>query len=178
MLWLGVLLWAGSGLAQEEAAVEDPKRSAEEQAQREEVKQVWEAYMEAYRRGDYEEAARGAERERELLAALVGEEHADYATSLNNLAMFYQSKGSYEQALPLHQQAVEIRRNALGEDHPHYATSLNNLAKQYTTMGSYEQALPLYQQAMEIRRTALGEDHPDYAQSLNSLAILYKDMGS
>ncbi len=58
MLWLSVLLWAWSGLAQEEAAVEEPERSAEEQAQWDEAEQVKAACMEAYKRGDYEQAAR------------------------------------------------------------------------------------------------------------------------
>ena len=40
MLWLGVILLAGSGLAQEAAAVEEPERSAEEQAQWDEVEQL------------------------------------------------------------------------------------------------------------------------------------------
>ena len=63
MLWLGVILLAGSGLAQEDGSAEVPERSAEEQAQREELERVRAAYEEAYWRGEYEEAARSCARQ-------------------------------------------------------------------------------------------------------------------
>ena len=59
---------------------------------------------------------------------ILGQDHPDYATSLNNLAMLYRAMGDHAAALPLFRQALEIRRTALGENHPDYAASLNNLA--------------------------------------------------
>ena len=82
----------------------------------------------------------------------MGEEHPDYATSLNNLAGLYKSMGEYAKAEPLYRQALEIRRRVLGEEHPDYATSLNNLAVLYESMGEYAKAEPLYRQALEIRK--------------------------
>ncbi|TRU32368.1 MAG: tetratricopeptide repeat protein [Microcystis aeruginosa Ma_MB_F_20061100_S20D] len=113
----------------------------------------------------------------EILGKSLGNDHPDYAGSLNNLAALYKSMGQYEQALPLHQQALEILGKSLGTDHPDYAGSLNNLAALYKSMGQYEQALPLHQQALAIRGKSLGTDHPDYAGSLNNLAALYKSIG-
>ncbi|WP_157199044.1 tetratricopeptide repeat protein, partial [Methanolacinia paynteri] len=52
-----------------------------------------------------------------------GEEHPDYATSLNNLAGVYNSMGNYSAAEPLLRQSMEIRRKTLGEEHPDYAQS-------------------------------------------------------
>ena len=94
---------------------------------------------------------------------MLGENHPDYAASLNNLAMLYQAMGDYAKAEPLFRQALEIRKKALGENHPDYATSLNNLAVLYQAMGDYAKAEPLYRQALEIQKQALGENHPDYA---------------
>ena len=108
---------------------------------------------------------------------MLGEQHPDFATSLNNLAVLYYATGRYEQAEPLYQQALEIRRQVLGEQHPDFASSLNNLAGLYDSTGRYEQAEPLYQQALEIRRQVLGEQHPDFANSLNNLAVLYDATG-
>ena len=51
----------------------------------------------------------------------LGENHPDYATSLNNLAVLYQARGDYAKAEPLHRQALEIRKRVLGENHPDYA---------------------------------------------------------
>ena len=110
----------------------------------------------------------------EIRKKALGEEHPDYATSLNNLAALYHAMGAYDRAEPLYRQALEIRKKALGEEHPDYATSLNNLAELYHAIGTYDRAEPLYRQALEIRKKALGEEHPDYATSLNNLAALYQ----
>ena len=74
---------------------------------------------------------------------------ADYADSLNNLAILYQEMGDYAAAEPLYRQAMEIHRAALGEGHPDYATSLNNLALLYRPMGDYAAAEPLFRQALD-----------------------------
>ena len=97
-------------------------------------------------------------RRMEICRTALGENHPDYAASLNNLAMLYQAMGDYAAALPLYRQALEIRRTALGENHPHYATSLNNLAGLYRAMGDYAAALPLYRQAMEITSHYAGRE--------------------
>ena len=107
----------------------------------------------------------------------LGEQHPDYAASLNNLALLYDAMGRHAEAEPLYKQAMEICRTALGEQHPDYATSLNNLAALYVAMGRHAEAEPLSKQAIEIYRMALGEQHPDYAASLNNLAELYRAMG-
>ena len=106
-----------------------------------------------------------------------GENHPDYATSLNNLAGLFVHMGQYAKAEPLYMEAMGITKKALGETHPAYATSLNSLALLYASMGEYAKAEPLYMEAMGIRKKALGETHPDYAGSLNNLAVLYNNMG-
>jgi tetratricopeptide (TPR) repeat protein len=101
----------------------------------------------------------------------------ELATSLNNLALLYNSQGKYEAAEPLYQQALELRKRILGENHPEYANSLNNLAGLYDSQGKYEAAEPLYQQGLELTKRILGENHPQYATSLNNLASLYYSQG-
>ena len=49
---------------------------------------------------------------------ILGENHPDYATSLNNLALLYYNMGDYSKADPLYQKALEIYENVLGENHP------------------------------------------------------------
>jgi CHAT domain-containing protein/tetratricopeptide (TPR) repeat protein len=113
----------------------------------------------------------------EMRREIQGENHPDYATTLNNLALLYRDMGDYPKALPVAEQARDICKKALGEDHPHYAQSLNTLALLHHDMGDCAQALPLFEQARDIRKKALGQDHPHYAQSLNNLAMLHQDMG-
>lgn len=50
---------------------------------------------------------------------MLGEQHPDFAQSLNNLAGLYDSMGRYEQAEPLYQQDLEVFRQVLGPNHPH-----------------------------------------------------------
>ncbi len=127
--------------------------------------------------GDYRKALPLFEQARDLRKKALGEDHPDYAASLNNLAMLYQSLGDYLKALPLYEQARDLGKKALGEDNPAYATSLNSLAMLYQSLGDYRKALPLLEQAHDLRKKMLGEDHPDYATSLNNLAVLYNSMG-
>ncbi|HEY9749534.1 MAG TPA: tetratricopeptide repeat protein [Allocoleopsis sp.] len=101
----------------------------------------------------------------------------DFATSLNNLALLYESQGRYEEAEPLYLQVLELDKHLLGEDHSDVATSLNNLALLYTYQGRYEEAEPLHLQALELRKRLLGEDHFHVADSLNNLAGLYESQG-
>jgi tetratricopeptide (TPR) repeat protein len=99
------------------------------------------------------------------------------SSSLNYLALLYESQGRYSEAEPLYLQAVEIDRRSLPEDHPSLATHLNNLALLYKSQGRYSEAEPLYLQAVEIDRRSLPEDHPSLAIDLNNLALLYKSQG-
>ncbi|MBD2437874.1 tetratricopeptide repeat protein [Nostoc sp. FACHB-110] len=101
----------------------------------------------------------------------------DLVTSLNNLALLYESQGRYSEAEPLYVQALALWRKLLGEEHPNVATSLNNLALLYESQGRYSEAEPLYVQALALWRKLLGEEHPNVATSLNNLAGLYESQG-
>ena len=52
--------------------------------------------MVLYEKGRYEEAIPLAEKFSELCLQRVGDQHPDYATSLNNLADLYHRIGAYE----------------------------------------------------------------------------------
>jgi tetratricopeptide (TPR) repeat protein len=113
----------------------------------------------------------------EVVQSALGEDHPDYAMSLNCMAILYRAQGWYGKAEPLYRQSLEIRQSALGKDHPDYADSLNALAGFLREQNHYSEAELLYRQSLEIRRSALGEDHLDYAASLNNLALLYHIQG-
>jgi len=104
-----------------------------------------------YQEGRYEEAIDIATQACDLTRQHLGEEHPDFATSLNNLGLLYDSMGKYEAAESLIRQALEIIRRSLGEEHPYFATSLDNLAQLYRGMVNYEAAEPLYRQALGVR---------------------------
>jgi tetratricopeptide (TPR) repeat protein len=107
---------------------------------------------------------------------LLGAEHPDVATSLNNLALLYGSQGKYEQAEPLYLQALEMTKKLLGAEHPDVATSLNNLAELYHSQGKYEQAEPLFLQALMILYQKLGENHPNTITVLNNFVYFLQQV--
>jgi tetratricopeptide (TPR) repeat protein len=109
----------------------------------------------------------------EITKRALGENHADCAPCLNNLAWLYQAMGDYAKAEPLFRKALGITEQALSKNPGNYAASLNDLAGLYQVMGDYAKAEPLYRRALEIRKRTLGVNHPGVAQNLNNLALLY-----
>jgi Flp pilus assembly protein TadD len=73
-------------------------------------------------------------------------EHPYTATSLNNLAYFYDSRGRYEDAEPLYRRAVAIAQKALRPQHPDTITIVQNLIDCYRSQGKRKEAEELEQQ--------------------------------
>ncbi|MCP4350124.1 MAG: tetratricopeptide repeat protein [Desulfobacterales bacterium] len=137
-----------------------------------------EQFIQLYNQGRYEEAMLPAKRALEIHENLLGQEHPDVATSMNNLAVLYNSLSNYAKAESLHKRALETREKVLGPEHPDVALSLNNLAELYRSLGNYAKAEPLHKRALEIWEKVLGPEHPDVAASLNNLAGLYNSLGN
>jgi tetratricopeptide (TPR) repeat protein len=112
-----------------------------------------------------------------LREQVLGHEHPDTATSLNDLARLSRMQGKYRRAEPLYRQALAIRERVLGHGHLETASSYHNLARLYLDLGRYDRAEPLYEKVLAIRKQQLGLEDPLYAQSLNSLANLYYARG-
>ncbi len=75
------------------------------------------------------------------------------ATSLNNLALLYDTQGDYAKAEPLYRRSLAIREKALGPDHPDVATSLENYALLLRATARQAEAEKLEQRAAAIRNT-------------------------
>jgi tetratricopeptide (TPR) repeat protein len=71
-----------------------------------------------YQQGKYKEALRIAHQSAHLTKDTFGGDYPDYAESLNNLALMYDSLGVYEKAEPLYLQVLQIRQKAWGDDQP------------------------------------------------------------
>jgi serine/threonine-protein kinase len=102
----------------------------------------------------------------------LGQEHAEVAQSLNNLAEVLRRKGDYKTAESLYREALGMQRKLLGQEHPDVAESLDNLAIVLHSKGDYKAAEPLYREALALRRKLLGQEHPEVAESLNNLGVL------
>jgi CHAT domain-containing protein len=121
------------------------------------------------------EAGKGiplANRALEIRQRLLGHEHSQVASSLNDLGGLYSSMRQDAQAESFYRQALEIRRKILGDDHPETALCLQSLAFIDENQGEIAKAEGLYLEALEIRRKTLGERHNATAQSFDSLVSL------
>jgi tetratricopeptide (TPR) repeat protein len=127
--------------------------------------------------GLYNEAFPYFEQCLKVTEQLLGAEHPNVNSSLNNLASLYQSQGKYAEAEPLYKRSLAIVESQLGENDLSFATSLNNLAELYLTQGKYAEAEPLYKRSLAIVESQLGENHPYFASSLSNLAGLYQSQG-
>ena len=133
--------------------------------------------VELYNEGKFNEAILVAEQALTLAKSVHSGDHADVASSLNNLAALYRTQGLYPEAEPLYQQALEMKQRLFPGDHAAVATSLNNLGLLYQFQGRYSEAEPLYNKALKMWQWMFKGDHPDVATSLNNLAGLYDSQG-
>ncbi|RYP11797.1 hypothetical protein DL767_010722 [Monosporascus sp. MG133] len=90
--------------------------------------------------GKYDEAEQMHRQELQLSQAVLGREHPDTLTSMNNLALVLNSQGKYDEAEQMHRQALALREAVLGRKHPSTLTNMNNLAKTLRYQGKNDEA--------------------------------------
>ena len=130
-----------------------------------------------YSSGNYENAVPYGEMSVVLRKSVLGENHPNCASSLNNLAELYRKIDDYSRAEQYYLESLKICKVAFGENHPDYATCINNLGSLYQDMGEYSKAEQYYLESLKIIKEILGENHTNYAGVLNNLGSLYNSMG-
>jgi tetratricopeptide (TPR) repeat protein len=128
-----------------------------------------------YYRGEYSLAEPLLLRVISIYEQLLGAEHSDTVTALNNLAILNMIQRKYSQTGLLHQKALAIREKYLGTEHLDIAWSILNLAVLYHEQGKYVQAIVLNRLALTLRDKYLRAEHPDIALTLYGLAKLLQD---
>lgn len=109
--------------------------------------------------------------------ALLGVEHPDTLTSMNNLALTLRHQGYLPSARVLHEKELEVCTRVLGEEHPDTLTSMNNLATTLWKQGNLPGARALQEKVLEARTRVLDEQHPDTLSSMNNLAETLRQQG-
>src|SRR5947209_4890304 len=122
-------------------------------------------------------AIRQFERSLELRRRVLGPDHPDSVTSMNELANAYRDDGKLDRALPLFEEALKRRTALLGRDHPHTLIVMNNLGNAHWAAGRPDRAMPLHEEALKRRTVQLGPDHPHTLHSMNNLAEAYHSGG-
>lgn len=74
---------------------------------------------------------------------VLGSNHLDVSTSLDNIASIIYDQGNFNQALTLYQEVLKIRKSNYKEDNLSIAVTLHNLACAYHNLKNYDEALRL-----------------------------------
>lgn len=105
----------------------------------------------------------------------LGEDHIDYAATLNNLGLAYQAEGDLERALEILKRSLKIKEKALGKGHHDCVLSHNNIGSVYLQLENPEEAVKCYERSLEIQENR--KDHPDYAGTLSGIAAVLMRKG-
>jgi tetratricopeptide (TPR) repeat protein len=119
--------------------------------------------------GKYNDSEKLLCKARKIMADILGHDHPDTLTTMNNLASTYRTQGKYDEAAKLQEQVLYKVQHILGHDHPNTLTTMNNLASTYRDQGKYDEAAKLEEQVLSKRQHILGHDHPDTLMSMENL---------
>ena len=128
-------------------------------------------------RGNYAAAEPLQTRGLAIREAVLGPEHPDVATSLNELGILLNEQGRYREADRRYIRAQAILENAFGPEHRDVGISLNSLGCSYYAQGRYGEAEQLFSRAVVIWEKALGPDHSNVGRALGNLAGVYYAQG-
>ena len=78
--------------------------------------------------GKYEEAEEMHRQTLTLRETVLGKEHPNTLTSMNNLAGVLSHQGKYEEAEEMHRRTLALSETVLGKEHPDTLASMDNLA--------------------------------------------------
>jgi len=117
------------------------------------------------------------EEELEVNRRILGDEHPDTLTSMNNLASTLNNEGDLSNARVLQEEVLGTRRRVLGEEHPDTLTSMSNLADTLLSQGDLPGARALLEEVQEVSRRVLGEEHPATLIRMGNLALTLLNQG-
>lgn len=96
-----------------------------------------------YLHGAYKSAETLLRRESDIRNRLLGDEHPDTLTTMNNLAETLRAQGDLAGARKIQEQVLEITRRILGEEHPDTSLSAWNLVYTLLQMGNPAEAIDI-----------------------------------
>merc|ERR1711998_236116 len=102
----------------------------------------------------------------------LGNDHLDFAKTLNNLAIIYKAMGENEKSLEHYRESLEVKEKRLGPMHGQVAISLFNISLVHINMNETEQARPILERAVAIAKEAFGESHQQTKRMVKKLSRL------
>jgi len=127
--------------------------------------------------GAYKSAETLLRCEFDFLKCLLGEEHPDTLSTMNNLAEMLRFQGDLAGARKIQEQVLVIKRRTLGEENHHTLVTMNNLAETLRSQGDLAGARKIQEQVLEIMGRTLGQEHPNTLTTMNNLAETLRSQG-
>src|SRR6266849_4480788 len=106
---------------------------------------------------------------------VLGPEHPDTLTSMNNLATDLDDSDA--EAEKLFRETLDIKRRVLGPEHPDTLLAMSNLAYVLADKGRDAEAEKLEREELDISRRVLGPKHKGTLTSMDNLAIVLSREG-
>lgn len=101
----------------------------------------------------------------------------DFASLLNNLAVFYRDRGDLAKASAYGERCLTLRETLHGTNSQPVGQSLNNLGSIYRELGDYARAESALLHARAVNLSAVGEHHTTTCASYFQLAWFYSERG-
>jgi len=128
--------------------------------------------------GLFGEAQQQLERAVEIRQRVLGKEHADTLSAMEELAEIYRTQGKYAPAEALLTNALEIQHRLKRDEAPETLATVHELARIASDLhGDYARAELLYSKNLAVQRRVLGESDPGTLATLNNLAALLTRVG-
>jgi tetratricopeptide (TPR) repeat protein len=105
---------------------------------------------------------------------ILGTEHRDVATTLNNIGRALYNTADYPKAIVYYQRALHIRRKVLGTCHVDVSASAFNVGQTHHKLGELDKSLPLYQEYFDITSME-GRHHPGIFTVLKHIGQVYHE---
>ncbi len=126
--------------------------------------------------GDLDEARAIYEESLEAHRKTFGEDHPEYAATLENLGGVAYRQHYYDEALSLLAQVRDIRERNLGPDHIDVARTMANMGVIATSSGKFDEALVIFEVTTPRIIALHGEDHPETATLLRNQGIAQRGL--
>jgi tetratricopeptide (TPR) repeat protein len=127
--------------------------------------------------GRLNEARSMLERTLEINLREDGPDHAQTATTMQNLGTVEVALGNFARAEELELRALKIRTKVFGVPSPDVAFSYENLGWLYLKQKRYEKAVRYYREGLASFEATIGPDHPDTVRCRKNLADTLRDSG-
>lgn len=106
---------------------------------------------------------------------LLGHNHVDVATILNNIGRIHVQLDQFDEALEYYTRALQVRKMKLGKDSLDYAATAFNTGQSYHQKGELNKASELYHEFLRVALQKFGNSHRDVAVVLSGIAQIHQE---